>query len=664
MLNKSKTFKFLIGTFVFAMAFVATSAFAIDFGTTTLKVGSKGEAVKTLQTLVGADVDGSFGPQTALKVKAWQAANGLEADGLFGNKSKTVAMGAYNSGNPNAAGSLCPNGMTLASNCSVAPGAATAVTLCPNGMTLTSNCMTAPGTAVPGALVGTAGEIATLTQLSQYSGEEVGAGQKDIKVLGFDMKSSKDGDIGINSVKVSFVITNASGSTRLTDYASTVTLWQGSTKVGSALAADFNKDSTGHYSKTISVSSSVVKADVTEKFYVTVDALSSLDSADIDSEVMTIGIDNVRYVDGSGVTTTEALAGDLPISGVSVAFVSFATAADTELKITTSSSSPKAQVVKASTTANTDGVVLLKGVLTLKGTSNVWLDELPITFTAANDSIDSMAGSVTLKLGDNTYTESLGANCVSTCASNTTAVVTFNNLDYTITAGATVNFTVSADMNDIENTGVTATDFDEGDTLLASLTSTNRAAMVVENSQGDSLTDATERTGSSVGEAMTFRSEGVNVAMGTVTYGNTEDSSGNITTVTYTIPVSVTSFGDTLYMGQSAQLATAATASNAFAVVFQNSTAPTVSDVAATASFTLATSDATIETNGFRLDDGVTKNFTITAVLTTPTTASNSYRVALKQLQTFTDANLGLGSTLNSLTPVESYQTGYKFITS
>jgi peptidoglycan hydrolase-like protein with peptidoglycan-binding domain len=653
--------KFLIGTFVaLALMVASTAAASYDFGPTTLKVGSKGDYVKTLQTLVGANADGNFGPMTKAKVQAWQAANGLVADGLFGNLSKAKAnlgLGGSVSGN-------FPAGCTSASGFSPTTGQAcvaipSTVAGCQSGALFSSTTgQSCTGTVVtPGVLAGTAGEIATLTQLSQYSSEEVGAGQKDIKVLGIEMKASKDGDIGINSMKVSFVITNASGSTRLTDYANAVTIWQGTTKVGSSLAADFNKDSTGNYSKTISLSNSVVKADATEKFYVTVDALSSFDSADIDSEAMTIGIDNVRYVDGSGVTTTEAGTGDLPISGVTVAFVSYSTAADTELKITTSSSSPKAQVSKVSTTANTDDVVLLKGTLKLTGTSNVWLDELPIALTSTGGDIQALTGSLKLVLGSNTYTESVAT-------ASTSGTITFNNLNYTITAGSTVDFTVSADMNDIEDSGVAATDFDEGDTLTASLTATNRAAMVVENSQGDSLTDATERTGSAVGEAITFRSEGVNVVMGTVTYDNTEDTSGNVTTVTYTIPVSVTSFGDTLYMGQSVQLAAAATASNAFAVVFQNSTAPTVSDVAATASFTLATSNATIETNGFRLDDGVTKNFTITVVLTTPTTGSNSYRVALKQLQTFTDANLGLGSTLNSLTPVESYQTGYKFITS
>jgi putative chitinase len=49
-----------------------------------LKVGSKGEDVKKLQEKLGLTADGSFGPGTEAKVKAWQAANGLTADGIVG----------------------------------------------------------------------------------------------------------------------------------------------------------------------------------------------------------------------------------------------------------------------------------------------------------------------------------------------------------------------------------------------------------------------------------------------------------------------------------------------------------------------------------------------------------------------------------------------------
>jgi flagellum-specific peptidoglycan hydrolase FlgJ len=41
-------------------------------------------AVIAVQAIVGAEIDGKFGPQTASKVKEWQAANGLKADGVVG----------------------------------------------------------------------------------------------------------------------------------------------------------------------------------------------------------------------------------------------------------------------------------------------------------------------------------------------------------------------------------------------------------------------------------------------------------------------------------------------------------------------------------------------------------------------------------------------------
>ena len=49
-----------------------------------LKVGSTGDLVKKLQEKLGAGSDGSFGPGTEAKLKAWQTANGLTADGIPG----------------------------------------------------------------------------------------------------------------------------------------------------------------------------------------------------------------------------------------------------------------------------------------------------------------------------------------------------------------------------------------------------------------------------------------------------------------------------------------------------------------------------------------------------------------------------------------------------
>ena len=49
-----------------------------------LKVGSKGDDVKKLQTKLGTAADGAFGPGTEKLVKDWQTKNGLTADGIVG----------------------------------------------------------------------------------------------------------------------------------------------------------------------------------------------------------------------------------------------------------------------------------------------------------------------------------------------------------------------------------------------------------------------------------------------------------------------------------------------------------------------------------------------------------------------------------------------------
>lgn len=52
-----------------------------------LKLGSKGEEVKALQSKLGITADGNFGLGTEKVVKEWQTKNGLTADGIIGSAS-------------------------------------------------------------------------------------------------------------------------------------------------------------------------------------------------------------------------------------------------------------------------------------------------------------------------------------------------------------------------------------------------------------------------------------------------------------------------------------------------------------------------------------------------------------------------------------------------
>jgi putative chitinase len=58
-----------------------------------LKLGSEGEDVKKLQTKLGVDPIGKFGPKTEAAVKAWQSEHGLASDGIVGDKTWGVIMG-------------------------------------------------------------------------------------------------------------------------------------------------------------------------------------------------------------------------------------------------------------------------------------------------------------------------------------------------------------------------------------------------------------------------------------------------------------------------------------------------------------------------------------------------------------------------------------------
>lgn len=154
---------------------------------------------------------------------------------------------------------------------------------------------------------------------------------------------------------------------------------------------------------------------------------------------------------------------------------------------------------------------------------------------------------------------------------------------------------------------------------------------------------------------------GINVVMeGPIVYSRTVNTFGEVTSVTYSIPVSITS-GNRLYLGQTVELATAISGTNAFALAFQKSSAPTTDEVTSTALLAFSSPDAPIEGNGFRIENDQTRHFKIKVTLLDPTTRPANYRVQLKQLQAFTDPAL-TSSLIIDLIPETEYRTEYQFI--
>jgi hypothetical protein len=394
-----------------------------------------------------------------------------------------------------------------------------------------TKCDSSTGTPT-GPLAGTAGTV-TYTQLSQYTSEKVGAGVTDVKVAGFELEAS-DGDVSLRSFKVTFRADGnaAADSDRLIDYLDSVSIWMGGTKIGSSSAVDFTRDSAGVYSKVVTVSDAVVRDGDTEKFYIAVDAATNIDSADIDSDSWGVDPINVRYEDGGGVVSTDTITQtEIPIS-----FVTSATATDTELKLTVDSTL-KAGVQTVNVTSDTSGVLLLKGTMKIEGTSDIWLDEVPFLFTTNATNVDDVTPTVYFTIDGVEFSESM------TATAGTTEVITFNELDKTLSPG-TYTFTVEADVNDIE-----ASTFDEGDYLLAELDATRRASIVALNTEGgDQLTDATEMTGVAAGTIQYFYSKSPTVTVESKSIVANDNGSSAPSSATAKMRLKIVANGGTIYL--------------------------------------------------------------------------------------------------------------------
>ena len=636
--------KFLIASIVaFALAAVATTADAAF--SRNLSVGSTGTDVAELQTWLigkgfnipsissGAAQPGYFGSQTQAAVSAYQTSVGLPAFGFFGPLTMAkIAGGATGS----TGGSS--NLMTLPFPC---PAGYTA----PAGWSCPGSSNTGGST---GPLAGTDGNIQSVDLLSQYSDEEVGEGENDVKVLGFEVEASNDGDIALKSIKVE-IVPDGTNSDHLDDYIDGVSVWMGSTKIGSASVDDFSQASNDNWSKTVTLNSgTVVRADETEKFYITVDAVNSFDSADIDDDAHTIDVTNVRFEDGSGVVSTE----DVTITAQQMDFVSFGTSADTELKISKDSSSPKAMIVVVDEDDDTDNVDVLVGKFKVEGSSDITIDELPVTLTTGGDSVGALVNSLSLTIDSEEYTESVGLSSVQT------GTVTFDNLDLTLEAGKTYTFTVSADVNDINNSGVTATDFDEGDALIVSLTSTNRDYVDAENEEGDQLSDSTEKSGTAIGEGQEFRTNGIGLTLVSTESSVAAGQSANDDQGTFIIKYKITAIGDTVYVSSLADAQLSGNTSGKTTVLVDRSGTATVGGVSVTLANVTDSGEVT-STGNYTIEDGESETFELTTTVQLPTAgAAGQFRAALGGVRWGTTDIYPLANSYVS--ELDTFKTSYK----
>lgn len=621
MLNFFKTKAFKVGSFVVALVIAgAITANAMTY--MPIKTGGV-ENVKAIQTLVGVTADGVAGPMTKAAIATWQAANGLVADGAFGPASAAKANGAVSGNFPagcsSATGFSTTTGMSCATVSSYPAGCASAVGF---SSTTGMSCAGTPGT-TPGTLTGGAGSFVTTTPpvLSQYNNEDVGEGEKDVIVAGWEVEADDNSDLSITSAKITLNGASNTGSTTASKYMTEVSIMLDGKEVASENISNFSKSSTGVYSKSVSLSNAIVKSGDKAKLTIAVSSAETIDSANLTGDAWTVDLESVRYVDGTGAMLTDSLT----ITPVSISFGTFASTTDLEMKVALENSNLKSKVVKVDTTNDTDDVELLKFTVEAKG-SDITINDLPVLLTVANAAdVDAVANSLKLKVGSDEWTETVSS-------SSTVATVTFDEIDYLVKAGTKATFTVFADVNDIE-TGT----FDEGDTLKAELTSTFVDDVVAEDKNGDPIVN-NDATGTALGNAMAFYTTGIKV---TQVSSNAKvasaGTSSNDDVGEFTMVYRVEAFGGTVYVADSATATTATSFSTVPSdqVLYTTSVGGTATTAGLSGLVTFTTSNGATTsgiTNGIQLEDGETTDITLSVSRTNTSTllGSGIWQMALK----------------------------------
>lgn len=439
--------KLLIG--VLALAFVLVVGVSTADAYSTLRLGSKGADVVTLQTkLGGLTADGSFGNLTLAAVKAFQTNKGLTADGVVGPMTWAALM------------STTPTTGTLPAGCTSTVGYSSLTGAKCDGSTTTGGTDNGP-------LVGGAGEM-TLTSTSTGVKDEVKENDAE-KVLGFKVEA-EDSDLAVTSVKL--VLANVDGgSEKLTDYLEKVNVYMGSTKVGSVDASDFSRSagSPDVFSKSVALTNAIVRDGNKNTFYVEVET-GSVDSDDILNAEWAVTLDSLRYQDATGVIMSETdldendySAYDSTDSEYDNTFTFADASDDDDLSIKSSTTNPDAATLVVEEDSSSDEYLVGAFKFDVdEDSSDITINEFTIEVLideAGNTATDTEAiiDSVMVKVGSNEYDADIDDATLVAGQGTATYIVSFDSDEMVVDAGDDVEVKVYATFNDQDGNYATGT---------------------------------------------------------------------------------------------------------------------------------------------------------------------------------------------------------------
>jgi peptidoglycan hydrolase-like protein with peptidoglycan-binding domain len=558
---------------------VVTSAPAVTYAhSATLRVGARGPQVVSLQNALNAagfsvgSADGAFGQMTATAVRNFQMAKGLTADAIVG-PATAAALNAH---------------------------------LAAMTATVVQPPVTQPTTPTTPSTPTLNGVGIIDIDLTNLDVESVVRESTTEKVFGMEVRA-EDGDIQITNLRVALENVQT-GNRRPDRYLSEVSVWMENTKLASINPANMSR-SGNVYSANVSLNNAIVREGVNNRknFYIGFTALSNIDSADITNAEFEVRVNNVRYVDGTGMVMVDGF--DDTVGPIT--FEDSTTSGEIRLRQILGSNTPEEQSIQVNEFSSTSNVELLHFSLRPEAV-DMEINEIWVALNAANlgagNTIADLINDVRLMQG-NTTVASISSGFAVALAGGATGVKFELPSQFKIEEGDTENFRVVVRLKQQDG------NFDNGSTLRASLN-----AVAAEDMDGNAISNF---TGSAAGFTQTFFVEGATISFVSQNISNQVQGTS---TRDFTLVFDVTAIGADVVVDRT-DFAT--NAGVQFSIIGGGVVTP------ASASLT---SNAQLNGDDFTVFEGQTRRFTLT--VTVDATVTGQKRVKLDSVAGIAPASI------------------------